>query len=146
MTSACSAGMLRSGSYVHVAAYVGLNGGRGIRLGDYVSLSTKVSVLSASDDFSSGNFFTNPTVPEDMRNVKGGMVTFEKHSIIGAGTIVLPDLTVGEGAAVGAASLVDKSLAPWKLYAGVPCRAVKNRERGVIELEEKLKERSSTRS
>jgi len=134
-------GDVKIGSYVHVAAYVGLNGGRGIRLGDFVSLSTKVSILSASDDFASGNFFTNPTVPEDFRNVKGGPVILEKHSIIGAGTIILPDLTIGEGAAVGAASLVEKSLAPWKLYVGVPCRPVKNRERGVLELEEKLQKR-----
>lgn len=132
-------GNIEMGSYIHIPVFVALNGGKGIKMEDFTSLSARVSVISASDDMS-GDFFSNPTLPEEYRNVKGGQVVFEKHTFVGTGTIILPNLTIGEGVAVGAASLVDRSLDPWKLYVGVPCRAVKLRSRGVLDLEKRFRE------
>jgi acetyltransferase-like isoleucine patch superfamily enzyme len=131
-------GRLSIGSYIHISAYVALYGQYGIVLKDFVALSARTLVYSGTDDYS-GNFLTNPTVPSEYRNVINGMVRFEKHSILGAGCIVLPGVTIGEGCAVGAGSLVNKSLEPWMIYVGVPCHPIKERQKRLLMLEEELK-------
>jgi galactoside O-acetyltransferase len=52
--------------------------------------------------------------------------------MLGANTVVLPGITIGEGAFVGAGSLVKSSLAPWGVYAGNPLRLVKMRPEHVM--------------
>lgn len=59
------------------------------------------------------------------RNVKG--VTIEDDVWIGANVTILGGVTIGEGAIVGAASLVKKDLPPYSICVGVPCRAIKPR-------------------
>jgi galactoside O-acetyltransferase len=130
-------GEIEIGSYIHIAAYVGLYGKYGIKIEDFSGLSGGVLVYSASDDYS-GNYMTNPTIPQEFTNVIGGQVILQKHSIIGAGSIILPNVIIGEGAAVGAMSVVRKNLAPWKIYSGNPCRPIKSREQNILQLENQL--------
>lgn len=130
-------GSLTIGSHVHIAAYVALYGQYGITLEDFVGLSARTIVYSGSDDYS-GRYLTNPTIPDEYRHVTQGAVRFGRHSLLGAGCIVFPGVEIGEGSAVGAGSLVNKSLEPWMIYVGVPCRPIKERERRLLELEEEL--------
>lgn len=53
---------------------------------------------------------TNPMVPVEFTNVTHADVNIGRHVIIGSGSVVLPGVTIGEGAAVGALSLVKKGL------------------------------------
>lgn len=55
--------------------------------------------------------------------------------IIGANSIIFPNVIVGEGTAVGAMSMVKESLDDWYIYAGVPVRKVKPRQKKMLELE-----------
>ena len=53
---------------------------------------------------------------------------------------VLPGVTVGEGATVGALSLVNRDCEPWTIYGGVPARPLKARRKDrVLELEAELR-------
>lgn len=133
-------GEIRIGSFVHIAAYCALYGRYRIEIEDFVSLSAKTIIYSASDDFS-GEFLFGPTVPEEFKNVKGGKVFLKKYSMIGAGSIIFPNVTVGEGTAVGAMSLVNNNLEAWKIYAGIPARYIKDRSKKLIELEAKLRQK-----
>ncbi len=110
-------GPVSIGSYVHIASYCLLSGGEGISLGDFAGLSHGVRIYSRSDDYS-GAGLTNPTVPDRFKRVNGGPVTLGKHVIIGSGTIILPGVTIEDGASVGALSLVTKSLPGWTTYFG----------------------------
>ena len=83
-------------------------------------------------------FLTNPTVPNEYRNVTGGKVTLGKHSIIGSGCTILPNVTIGEGTSIGSMSLVNKNLDEWSIYVGIPCKKIKNREKRCLELEKQL--------
>ena len=56
-------------------------------------------------------------------------------AIIGAGTVVLPGVEIGEGTAVGAQGLVTRSLEPWGVYAGCPVRRLKDRPQDLLEQE-----------
>jgi acetyltransferase-like isoleucine patch superfamily enzyme len=51
----------------------------------------------------------------------------DKDVWIGANCIILPGITVGEGAVIGAGSVVTKSVPPWTIVAGVPARIVRKR-------------------
>jgi len=69
-------------------------------------------------------------------NVEHGIVSIGRHSIIGAGSVILPNIIVNDGATVGALSLVNKDLDEWGLYVGVPVKKIKIRDkRKIIELE-----------
>ncbi len=127
-------GFVHLGSFIHIGAWCYLAGGSGIVLEDYSGLSQGVKVYSRSDDYS-GQYLTNPTVPEEYTGVKGGEVRICKHGIVGSGSVILPGVTVGEGVAVGALSLVLKSLDPWGIYFGCPVRRIRERSRELLRLE-----------
>jgi galactoside O-acetyltransferase len=73
-------------------------------------------------------------VPDQHTNVTGGKVTLKRFCQIGSGTIILPSVTLEEGVAVGAMSLVKKSLDGWGIYAGNPLRFIKARDKGLLKL------------
>lgn len=130
-------GSIKLGSYIHISAYTALYGKYGISLENFSTVSGRVLIYSQNDDYS-GAFMTNPMIPSEYTNVTGGPVEIRKHAIIGAGTIILPNLIIGEGSAVGAMSLVNKSLESWGIFAGVPAKYLKPRNKNILEIEKKL--------
>ena len=132
-------GTLSVGDFVHLSSHLFLSAGAGVEIGDFVALSVGVKLFSRSDDYS-GQYLTNPTVPSDYTAPPpAGPVRIGRHAIVGAGTVILPEVTVGEGAAVGANSLVSRSLEPWTIYAGAPAVRVRARGRGPLEHEARLR-------
>jgi acetyltransferase-like isoleucine patch superfamily enzyme len=130
-------GYLNLGSFIHIGGYCVMLAGEGIELEDFSGLSWGCQIYSRSDDFS-GRLLTNPTVPSKYTGAKGGPVKLAKHVIVGANSIILPNITLGEGVAVGAMSLVSKSLDAWGIYSGVPAKRIKDRKRDLLELELEL--------
>ena len=55
-------------------------------------------------------------------NWKAGTIRIKKGSSLGAGVIVLPDITIGEKVMVGAGSVVTNNIEDNKLVFGVPAR------------------------
>jgi len=71
-----------------------------------------------------------------------GKVILKKHALLGTGTVVLPNVTIEEGAATGAMTLVNKSLDEWKLYVGIPARFAKARDKEkILQLEAEFLEK-----
>lgn len=130
-------GGISIGSYVHIACYAHLIGAGRIVLEDHSQVSGKASIYSSSDDFS-GNYLVGPTVPATYTNVKSATVHLHKYTVLGCNVVVLPGVTIGEGTAVGALSLVSKDLEPYKIYGGSPIRIVKDRAVGMVELAQQL--------
>jgi galactoside O-acetyltransferase len=125
------------GSYVHVSAFAFLSGPFGILIEDFVNVGPRASLMSGNDDFF-GNWLAGPVVPEELRNVQGAPIHLERHAIVGSHSVVLRGVRFGEGAAVGALSLVKDSLEPWSIYGGVPARRIRARDRRVETLAEGL--------
>lgn len=131
------------GDYVHIAPFCGLYGGAGIVMKDFTGLSSHVSLYSTSDDFS-GRSLVGPTIPEAYRcRLKKGAITLEKFAVIGVGSTLMPGVTLAEGSAVGAHSLVFKSCEPYTIYAGSPAVEVSKRSRTLLELEQALRRAES---
>lgn len=134
---AAGIGGIEIGSYVHIAVGSSLIGAAKIQLADFSGLSSRVSIYSSSDDYS-GLTLTNPTVPDRYRNVQHAPVYLGRHVIVGSGSVILPGITLEDGVAVGALSLVTKSCCAFGIYAGNPARRIKDRKRELIELEGRL--------
>lgn len=125
------------GSYVHIAVGVSLIGKGKIKIGDFVSLSSRVAVYSSNDDYS-GEHLTGPIVDGRYTGITSAPVTIGKHAIIGSGSVILPGVTIGDGVAVGALSLINGDCQPFKIYGGVPARILKDRSTRLLELERKF--------
>lgn len=131
-------GKIVIGDFVHIAAYSALFGGsEGIELKNFSGLSSRCVIYASSDDYS-GEFLTNPTIPDKYTNVINKKVVLEKHVIIGTGSSIMPGVIVGEGSAVGSMSLVNKPLQSWGIYCGVPCRKVKDRSMTLLDIEKEF--------
>lgn len=125
------------GNYIHIAAFSSLIGAGNISLANFSGISSRVSIYSSNDDYS-GRALTNPTVPAEFTNLKHADVKIGRHVIIGAGSIVLPGVTLEDGVAVGALSLVKKDCKSFGIYMGVPAKRIGERKRDLLELEKKL--------
>lgn len=131
-------GTITLGNFIHISAYSCLYGGdSGIIMKDYSTLSSRCAVYAISDDYS-GYAMTNPMIPEKYRSVISQKVVIEKHAIIGSGSTILPGVIISEGVAVGSMSLVNRTLEPWRIYVGIPCKMIKERENRVVRLEEQF--------
>lgn len=128
-------GSIKTGDYVHIAVYTCLFGGdAGIELADFTTVSSRCAIYAKSDDYS-GTALANPMIPMEYNHVISGKVMLEKHVLIGTGSTVLPGVTIHEGTSVGSMSLVNRSLDPWGMYAGIPCRRLKDRKKDLLEKE-----------
>lgn len=81
---------------------------------------------------------TNPTIPEEFRNVKEAQVILGKHCVVGTGSIVLPGVHIAEGTSIGSMSLVNRSTLPWKVYYGIPARPQRDRDKKILECEQEF--------
>lgn len=107
------------GSHVHLAFGSSISGGGSCVIGDYAGIGAGVRVVTGTERVDRGGL-TNPTVPCELRVVHRGSVIIESHAIVFTNSVVLPDVTIGEGAVVSAGSIVHHDLQPWTIYGGNP--------------------------
>ena len=125
--------------YIHIAMGSYLLSGPNslIEMEDFSGLAYQAMLLTNVDDYY-GDFMTNPTVPDKYRKVTEKSIKLNKHCLVGAGSKIMPGVEIGEGTSIGAMSLVLKSTKPWKLYFGVPAKAITDRQKGLLELEKEF--------
>ncbi|PWM43648.1 MAG: galactoside O-acetyltransferase [Clostridiales bacterium] len=124
-------GHVEIGSNIHISAYNALYGTLGIVLEDYTGISPRCSLFSAMDDFS-GEFLIGPIHREELTNVIGGKITLKRFSQLGCNCVVFPEITIGEGAIVGAMSMVKNDMTPWSINYGIPAKKVGERNKGLL--------------
>jgi acetyltransferase-like isoleucine patch superfamily enzyme len=118
----------RLGSYVHVACHASVIGGGELEVGDYAVVATGARILTATDT-SKGGARMSTHLPDEYRNVFDAKVSLGRDAFVGANAVVMPGVTIGEGAVAGAGSVVTTDLDPWTIYAGIPARARGQRQR-----------------
>jgi len=111
------------GCHVHLAFQSSISGGGACVIGDFAGVGAGVRIVTGTE-LVDGSGLTNPTIPEPYRAVKRGCVTVGPHAVIFTNSVVLPDVTIGEGAVVAAGSVVHRDLKPWAIYAGNPLTQV----------------------
>jgi acetyltransferase-like isoleucine patch superfamily enzyme len=85
----------------------------GIVIGDEVSISPEVHILTADHDVYTTDF-----------RGREKPVRIEDHVFIGSRATVLPGVTLGRGCAVGAGSIVTKDVPPYCVVAGNPAKQI----------------------
>lgn len=91
-----------------------------IQTGNDVSIGPEATILTLGHD---------PQSPEFAD--KGGDVIIGNHVWIAYRAIILPGITIGEGAVVGAGSVVTKNVDPYTIVGGNPARLIKKRNRNL---------------
>jgi len=123
------------GRNVHIAVFCNVAGGsEGIIMEDFSGLAYGCHVFTQTDDYS-GRTLTNPTVPSEYKDETKLPVFIGRHTIVGACSVIFPGVTLAEGTAIGAMSLVTKSTEPWGIYLGTPARRSRDRQRELLRLE-----------
>jgi len=116
---------------------MGCKVGKGCFIGDYVRvdcghadmiiLEDSVSVASGTRLLCHQRDFSDFCVGDDY--MKLGYVVrpivLKKGCLIGMESMVMPGVTIGEGAIVGAGSLVTKDIPAWTIAAGRPAKVLK---------------------
>lgn len=92
-----------------------------IFIGDNVSISDEVIILTADHDMQKRDF--------EGRHKK---VIIEDYVWIGTRVVILPGVTIGKGAVIGAGSVVTKNVEPFQFVAGVPAKFVKDRIKDLV--------------
>jgi maltose O-acetyltransferase len=87
-----------------------------IRMGNDVRIGPEAAILTLGHDPRSADFAD-----------RGGPVTIGNHVWIGYRAIVLPGVSIGEGAVVGAGSVVTRDVPAFAIVAGNPARLIGNR-------------------
>ena len=131
---AAGEGGISIGNNVHIAVSASIIGAGKITLSDFSGVSSRVSIYSSSDDYT-GATMTNPTVPSQFTGVTHADVFLGRHVIVGSGSVILPGVTIEEGAAIGALTLVNKNCEAFGIYMGNPARRISERKRDLLELE-----------
>jgi galactoside O-acetyltransferase len=130
-------GELSVGSNVHIEPSSSLIAHYGIEIGDFCTISHGVRLFTASADYS-GDYFTNVFPDPVYQSPIKGKIRLGNHVIIGGNSVVMPNLEIAEGAAIGALSFVRYSLTGWRIYGGNPLRDLGERKQKIKFIGEKL--------
>ncbi len=85
---------------------------------DRVSIGPGVSLILASDpNHSKLNRIFKPV---------RGKITLKEDAWLGAGVIILPDITIGTCSVIASGAVVTKDVPPFSLYAGIPAKFIKH--------------------
>ncbi len=91
-----------------------------LKIGNNVNISHYTLIHTLGHDPQSPSFAGTP-----------GPVVIEDHVWVGARAIILPGITIGEGAVIGSGSVVTKSVEPYAIVAGNPAKQIGTRNRSI---------------
>tara|TARA_B100000780_G_C21076155_1_gene433211 strand:- start:807 stop:1355 length:549 start_codon:yes stop_codon:yes gene_type:complete len=118
-------GYLKIGNNVHIGGHGHILCSGGVIVNNNCTISQGVKIYSQSDDYS-GNSKHGLFVKNKRLNYKKGKVNIGEYTIIGAGSIILPNVDIANNSSIGALTLVNKNLKTKGIYVGIPCKKIRN--------------------
>ena len=128
----------RAESVIEIGDHVGMSSPclwakERITIGNYVNIGGDCIIMD-SDAHNldwrvrdSGEMFA-PMVSMDNHTAKCAPIVIKDHVLIGAKSIILKGVTIGEGSVIGAGSVVVKDIPANCIAAGNPCKVIKRME------------------
>ena len=95
----------------------------GITIGKNVGIGPGVKILTSTHDEEGRK------IPILHSRIKFSPVVIEDDADIGIGSIILPGVTIGRGAQIGAGAVVTKNIEPYAVAAGVPAKIIRTRDK-----------------
>ena len=96
------------GEHVEIGSFTIIDAKEGVTIENNVKIGWNCSIFSIS------------TIDE-----KKGKIVLKKNCKIGANSVILPGITIGENATVGANSLVNRDIPANEIWVGTPARKMK---------------------
>lgn len=123
--------MRKMGCHVGKGCFIGDNVRIDTGHADMITLEDGVSIAGGSRLLCHQRDFTEYFVGSDYNKLGYSIkpIVLKKGCLIGMESFVLPGVTVGEGAIVGAGSLVAKDIPAWTVATGRPAKVVKEIKR-----------------
>jgi maltose O-acetyltransferase len=97
-----------------------IDGRAGVVIGNNVNMSLQCCLISLQHDHNDPGFAA-----------VGAPITIKDHAWLGARAIVLPGVTIGEGAVVAAGAVVTRPVPDYAVVGGVPAREIGQRTRNI---------------
>lgn len=111
---------IKIGNYCYIGRRNLLSSSRQLVINDYVMTNNECKFLG------SNHIFDDPNLPYiNTGTTNDGTLTIGVNVWIGAGVILLGNITIGHGSIIGAGSVVTKSIPPFSIAVGNPCKVIK---------------------
>jgi acetyltransferase-like isoleucine patch superfamily enzyme len=96
--------------------------GGDITIGNHCQIAQHCTLVAANHEIDTAEYMINAPL-ESRRH----SITIEDDVWIAANCVILPGVTIGRGAVVGAGTVVTKSVPPYAVVGGVPARLIRLR-------------------
>ena len=117
------------GSYVHIGPYVTIIGGAESLLivEDFATIAAGARIICRGEEHL-GEGLVGPTIPKLYADrLLGGKTIIKKYANILTNAVIFPGVVIGEGAVIGANTVMHRDADPWTIYLGNPARKIKIR-------------------
>ena len=126
-------GSITIGRRVHVAENVLISGCGHVTIEDYAAVARGVSIYSHSEAIVNGKRMSGPMIPESQKGMKTAPIKIGRDAVVSVNALILPGVTIGEGAIVGANSMVNRDVKDWDIVFGSPAKPIAKRPKVTVE-------------
>lgn len=105
-------------------------GSHPLTIGKYCAIAGHLTIITSNHIMNKPNIqakFQNELFQDSMDDRTKGPVTIGNNVWIGKHVIILPGINIGNGAVLGAGSVITKSVEPFTIVAGNPAKVIRKR-------------------
>lgn len=125
-------GEVKIGKRVHIAPYAIIAAREPVVIKDYAAVGAGAKIYANSERPFGGKRMSGPMIPEVYKAFYSKKIVLEKDSCVGTGAVLLPGAYIGEGAVVGANTVIKNKIKPYNIVAGLPPRIIGKRDKVTV--------------
>ncbi|MDY6950048.1 MAG: acyltransferase [Thermodesulfobacteriota bacterium] len=114
---------------VRLLKAMGVSVGKGVFIGKYCIIDDTFPELITIEDEANISFGV-AIISHDASRSEVAPVLIKRGVFLGARSVILPGVTIGEKSVVGAGSVVTRDVPPNTIVAGVPAKAIRSTDAG----------------
>ena len=115
-------GFIKIGDNCSINPFCVIYGHGGLRIGNNVRIAAHCTIIPANHIYSD----TSVPIAEQGETMIG--ITIQDDVWIGTGVRILDGVEIGEGCVIAAGAVVNKSIPPYSVAAGIPAKIIKMRK------------------
>lgn len=125
-------GKFTIGRYSHINGRIQVKHGT-VKIGQFVTAGFGIKLIAGNHNINTANMLITlqkiiqHEYDSKIKLLDTGYINIGNNVWLGDNSIVLKDVTIGDGAVIGAGSVVTKDIPPFAIVGGVPARIIKYR-------------------